>query len=371
MPFSIRVAQLGGTTVRLHLAFVLVLVWAAVLGVQQYGTAQGAAFNTLLVLFLFVCVLIHELAHFVFAARVGIEASEVTLLPFGGAITLDTSGIAPKDEIRIVLAGPAANIVLTVFFSLLVVLLLHPISERALIDAITRPSLPGLLCYVAAANFLLGLFNLTPALPLDGGRALRAYLSRRMTYSAATRIVAIFGRSNGAGTVAIGVSLMVVGMVSSMPISYGAALTFVGVLLYSDATREDRRVRQTAILYHQTVGEFVQPAAITVAPDDPLSVALPMVIRGHVVPVVLDDRLVGVVTLREMARIPPGARTAHVMRTRYPSVRPSDPLAAAYEKLRRSDLIALPVVAGGQLQGVILLKDILRALRDSAATKDA
>jgi Zn-dependent protease len=367
MSGSIRLGRLRGIVVSVHATFLPVLIGAAWLGTVRYGGFSGAAFGALAVLLLFVCVLLHEMAHSFQARARGIDVQEIVLLPFGGLTSLDLLAIEPADEIRIALAGPLANLGLGLLFGAIIygAAIANGQSIRMLAwQSLQQPSILGLTIYLAIANLILALFNLLPALPLDGGRTLRAILSARMSVVAATHRAAIAGRSLGAGMAAVGFTILALGVVP-----YGLALIMVAAALYGGATYEDRVTRRHVLLDAWTVGQVFKPAAVTVSPHDPLHVALEGVAKAMVVPVVVmigeQSRLIGLVTaqeLRQMARNE-GLSIAHVMRTHFPSVQPSDSLWLAYEKLQQSRLYALPVVSRDDLCGLISLGDIRRALR--------
>jgi CBS domain-containing protein len=270
--------------------------------------------------------------------------------------------------VRIALSGPLVNLGLGAILGgiVLAAALTSALDVTTLtLRSLRQPSLLGLLTYLALANLTLGFFNLIPAFPLDGGRALRAALTAHMSFEAATHRAAIAGRSFGAGLGAVGVMLLLMG-----GITYGLALTIVAAVLYAGATYEDRIVRRHAVLHNWTVGQLSLTPSLTVRPDEPLSVTLDSITRGGVVPVIVGEqsRLVGLVTAHELRRMAGHSAfadlsVAHAMRTRFPSVRPSDPLWIAYEKLQRFQLFSLPVVDRGSLRGLVTLSDIRRVLR--------
>src|SRR5258706_736604 len=374
---TIRLGRLGKTNIDAHIAFVPVLVWAAWLGWVQYGGLGGALFGLIAIVLLFGCVLVHELAHTLYAGTYGIVVDYIVLLPIGGLTSLDTSSLKPHDEARIALVGPLANLALSVALgiSLAGIALSHQTDLGTVaILGLQHPSALGVLAYLAAANLMLAMFNLLPAFPLDGGRALRALLSTRMPFDEATHRAAIAGRSFGAGLVAMGITLLLIGSVY-----YGTALLIVGVTLYAGATHEDRVVQRHTALNSWTVEHVLHAAPFTAAPNQSLASALSSVARGHVVPVVMENdplRIVGLLTTTELKHLNgtlSGLKVAHVMRTHFPSVRASDPLWVAYQKLLRSRLVAIPVVSQNIYSGLVTVSDIRWALKQgdppSKATK--
>ncbi len=369
MPGSLRVARLGETEIAVHLSFLPVLAWAGWLGAAKYGSLSGALFDVLAVVLLFVCVLVHELAHTLYGRAVGLRTRNILLLPIGGLTSMESAPAHPRDEIQVALAGPLANLALGLACSGAILVGAAGLTDdlgALIMDSLRQPSLVGLLTYLAAANLLLFFFNLVPAFPLDGGRVLRAALSMRLRYEVATHYAAILGRSFGAALIVIGITLLMLAMVS-----YGVAVIIVGAVLYYGATYEDRETQRHAALRNWTVGQLAHAPVQKVAPYDPLSVALLSVAKGQVVPVVLgeQDRLIGLLTSSELSGRTgalDGLSVAHVMRTRFPIVRAGDPLWVAYEKLHRSQLFAIPVVnrETDGLDGLVSLADIRRVLRE-------
>jgi Zn-dependent protease/CBS domain-containing protein len=376
MPGSIRIGHFRDIYIDIHVTFLPVLLWAAWLGAIQYGGLNGALFGILAVLLLFGCVLLHEIAHSVQASACGVGVQYIVLLPIGGLASLDTASVKPRDEARIALVGPLMNLGLGVLFGAAVLgaALSNAEDVRALaFQSLQQPSLLGLLTYLSMANLMLAIFNLLPAFPLDGGRALRAFLSLRMPYEVATHHAAVAGR-------AFSIALAVIGVVQAAfggPIG-GLSLVVVATVLYGGATYEDRVTRRHAALHSWTVGQVVQAAVQTVSPSEPLSVALGSLAKGRVVPVVVGDqaKLIGLVTANELRQLSEQEgfgeiSVAHVMRTRFPSVRSTDPLWVAYEKLQRSHLFAIPVVHRNNLCGLVSLTDIRQVLRNGAPPQPA
>lgn len=189
MGWSIRLFNVGGTAVRIHLTFFLLLAWIAAIHWMRGGAAaavDGVVFITLL----FVCVLLHEFGHVFAARRYGIGTSDVTLLPIGGLASLERMPEKPSQEIFVALAGPAVNLVIAL---VLVVVLgaRFDLTQMAQLQEATT-TLAG---RVAAANVALCVFNLIPAFPMDGGRVLRALLAIPFGYTRATRVAATIGQA--------------------------------------------------------------------------------------------------------------------------------------------------------------------------------
>ena len=157
-----------GIPVELHYSF-YVLVAFLILPELFIGNLTSAMFIGLMVLGLFGSVVMHEFGHALMARRFGIETRSIVLFPFGGVALLTQEPPSNKSEFYIALAGPATNIILC--------LLLLPLA------GVGVPFCHELI----GINLVLGIFNLLPAFPMDGGRVLRAFLAGRMSKRSATR----------------------------------------------------------------------------------------------------------------------------------------------------------------------------------------
>jgi Zn-dependent protease/CBS domain-containing protein len=188
MGWSIKLFDVGGTAVRIHLTFFLLLAWIAAIHYNR-GGAAAAVDGVLFIALLFLCVLLHEFGHVFAARRYGIATSDVTLLPIGGLASLERMPEKPSQEIFVALAGPAVNLVI----ALLLVVLLGARFDLTQMTQLQEAT-STLMGRVAAANVALLVFNLIPAFPMDGGRVLRALLAIPMGYTRATRVAATIGQ---------------------------------------------------------------------------------------------------------------------------------------------------------------------------------
>ena len=166
---SWNVGRVAGIDVYLHPTLLLLLTLPQV--------SQGGVFGLSLITLGFGCVLLHEFGHALMARRFGINTADITLYPIGGVARLERMPKAPGAELLIALAGPAVN-----FAIVLALTLLSPIFFGRF------------LTHLIVLNLILGLFNLVPAFPMDGGRVLRALLSGALGRLRATEIAAGIGK---------------------------------------------------------------------------------------------------------------------------------------------------------------------------------
>src|SRR6266576_4776272 len=178
MSWSIPILRIAGIQLRIHVTFLLLVVWLAL------GSASAAIF----VLLLFLCVVLHEFGHALAAKSFGINTPDITLLPIGGVARLERMPEEPKQELLIAVAGPAVNVVISLGLF---------VAGGSFINPFINPAAPervGLVSQLLIINVLLVAFNLLPAFPMDGGRVLRALLATRMSYAQATQIAATVGQ---------------------------------------------------------------------------------------------------------------------------------------------------------------------------------
>ena len=214
MKWSWRIGSLSGIAVYVHATFVLLLAWVGLDAYRSSQSASEAIGGVLFVLAVFGTVVLHELGHALAARRYGIRTRGITLLPIGGLAQLEGEPRTPKQELVIALAGPAVNFALA--------------AALFVITSIVGMPSWGLLGSLMVANLSLGVFNLIPAFPMDGGRALRALVATRVGGPRATDIAVWIGK---AAAIAFGI----VGLITNI------ILTLVAVFVWFAASAEGKR----------------------------------------------------------------------------------------------------------------------------------
>ena len=188
MRSSLKVASIFGIEVRIHLTFLLFLVWIWFIN-YQLGGLTGAVQGVLFILGLFACVLLHEFGHAFAAMGFGIRTPDITLLPIGGVARLSRIPEEPWQELVVAVAGPMVNVVILA----VLIFVMHTSAALDQPEYLESPTI-GFLDKIVYVNKMLILFNLIPAFPMDGGRILRALLAMAMPYARATQIAAWIGQ---------------------------------------------------------------------------------------------------------------------------------------------------------------------------------
>lgn len=320
------------------------------------GQAYFAA-GLLTTLLFFASVVVHEVGHATIAARVGIRTRRITLLPIGGLAEIERDAERPSHEFAIAIAGPITSLLMGGLF-LGLYFLLHPINVP----------LGGITAYIGWTNIGLGLFNLVPGYPMDGGRVLRAIVwGATRSYSRGTRVAAQVGSVVAYGFIFIGVALLFRGQVAN-----GVILAFIGwfILTHAQGTVEQLAVQQG--LAGVPVGAVMTRVFATVETSAPLAQVVSetfLAQNTRVAAVTHLGRFVGFVTLPDIMRVPQeqwGSLRADAVMVplhRLVTVHPTDPALAAVERMQQGDFNQLPVVADGRMVGLLTRNDILRFLQ--------
>ena len=325
----------------------------------------------------FGCILLHELAHSVVAMGYGVRVRSITLFLFGGVSNIEHEPPSAGAELLIAIVGPITSIVLGVGF-LVLASLVTTVSMTNVGNAWSAVGQLGplatLLAWLGPINIMIGLFNLVPGFPLDGGRVLRSILwSVTGDLRAATRWASATGQSIGwlfiaggiAMTFGVHVPFFGTGLVS------GLWLAFIGWFLHSAAAQATTRLAIDDALAGMTVEQLMQRHGPIVAPD--LSVTA--FVHDHLVPgddrglpVVQDGVLLGLVSVAGVRTLHPGqwadTSVGSIMRgvEALSIASPEEPLEKAFEQLAQQDIDQLPVVVNGTLVGMLRRRDVTRWL---------
>jgi Zn-dependent protease len=190
MKWSYKLGEWFGIAVRVHATFLLMLGWIAFGTYSDTKSALAVLFSVLFMLAVFCLVVLHEYGHALTARHFGIRTRNITLYPIGGVALLEGMPKRPREQLLVALAGPAVNFLLAGGTALVMMALGQPLVGWHQLGDDPRSLLGALF----VANILMGSFNLLPALPMDGGRVVRALLAMRLGPVPATRIAAALAK---------------------------------------------------------------------------------------------------------------------------------------------------------------------------------
>jgi Zn-dependent protease/CBS domain-containing protein len=361
MSWSLRVARVSGIDIRIHATFLLIVLWGAVDFGRREGL-RGALFGALMVCSLFLCVVLHELGHSLVAQRFGVRVREILLLPIGGVARLLREPQKAWQELLIAVAGPAVNVVIALALWVLVLVAFPAGYLFGNWKMVPEASLRTLIAGLLFGNIGLAVFNMIPALPMDGGRVLRSALAMVIGRPRATNIAGFVGQVLAAGLVAYGLK--------ESPI-----LALIGGFVFLGATQERMGVEANSALQGVRAGDVCAPNAILLSPGDSLGAAIELMMRTpqHNFAVVHGPSVVGTLSredaLRALRQHGPGAYVAGVMQRELAEIDASTSLEEVRNRL--IELEGSPIVVRGPsgYLGLIGLEDLGRVASVAAALR--
>ena len=351
MKWSIKIGKFVGIDVYMHLTFLLLVGWVALVHWQRGQSVAAVLVGVLFILAIFLCVVLHEFGHALMARRFGIATRDIILLPIGGVARLAQIPSPPMQELQVALTGPAVNAIIA---AVLFVWLQATASWEPL-QSLTVTAGP-LLERLMAVNLFMIAFNMIPAFPMDGGRVLRAALATRLAYDRATQIAASIGR-------AIAVLFGLMGRV------YNPLLLFIAVFVWLGATQEAGLTRMKAAVAGIPVGQVMVSEFKTLATEDSLQRAAEFSLAGTQkdFPVVSDGMLEGVLRqtdlFKALSTTDARATVASILRKDAATVESTEMLDAVLTKLNECRCDLLPVTREGKLVGVVTTDNLGAFLR--------
>ena len=347
MHWALSIGRIRGTVVRIHFTFLIFLAWI-VLAANAANGARAALSAGLFFILLFASVLLHEFGHILMASRFGVRTPAVTLLPIGGVAQMERIPEQPRQEFLISLAGPAVNLVI----GGAIVLALGGLPSHPVMNLTNLGQ--TFWTHLAFANLALALFNLLPAFPMDGGRALRAILSAKLGYARGTSAAALTGQ-----VIAVGFGL--VGIAAGNFI-----LTLIAVFVYFAAGAEAGGAKLRSASLGALASDLMTTHFETLPTAAPIERAADALVQTHqreFLVVDQDGRLRGVLTRDQIAgAIRKGqsdTAIAAIMRPDVPVVSPLH-LADHVLQLLQSGAPAVAVVDdSGALVGMVTLENVM------------
>ena len=355
--WSIHVGRLFGVEVRLHLTFLILPLFVFWTEYSVHPSANGPR-DLALVGIILACVAAHEIGHMLVARRAGLIPKAVILLPLSGVTVFDESRVekpesaaaAWKREVQIAITGPLVNLM----FALVaagVILLAGVGAHLREWPFLQSNNLPRSLVW---ANLYIAGLNLLPAYPLDGGRILRAFFARSIDPAAATRRAVSISH-------ALAMTLMVAGLFSN------TWLTMVGVIIFSAAQLEERAVIFQSVLDNVRLEEVMLTDFATLSPADTLEDALDKAVHSlqDDFPVVRGSDMVGVISrqrILEALRMEGNGYVQAVMNKLFEVSARQESLASAFRKLTSRNLSIIPVVEDQRLVGIVTLQNLMHSM---------
>ena len=361
---SFRIGKIAGIDINIHVSWIIILVLLTVSLAtgwfpQLYPGWSNATYwivGLISALLLFVSVLLHELAHSLVARRRGLPVKNITLFIFGGVSNIEQEPKSPGVEFQVAVVGPLTSLLIGAVCFLLQL----PLQG-------TNSPLEGILFYLAVTNVLLGVFNLIPGFPLDGGRVLRSIVWKLTgSLTKATRIASLSGQIIAYLFIFWGIWQLFTGGVLN-----GIWLGFIGWFLLSAAQSANTQVMLQSALRGVTVSEVMNPTPPTV----PATISLQQLIDDYFLPhglrcalVMQGDQLAGLITLSDIRHVPreqwgyTSVGQAMIPVERLHVVSPQQSLNDVLPLMAGRDVNQLPVVQNGIPVGIVSRDAIMRYL---------
>ena len=397
MKWSLKIGSIRGIPIKLHLTFLIILLFVIwifavnnyeierlkiILGFGGMNISTGLKYllGTIASLLFFSTLLFHELSHSFVAQSYGVHIRSITLFVIGGVAEMEEIPREPRMEAKISAAGPALSLSIGVL-SYAVYYLFGPVSTTVtevttvingepvieymtIPDATLQNAALIVVGIIAFYNILLGIFNLIPAFPMDGGRILRAGLATRMPYIDATRKAVAVGKSFAFAMGIFGLLTLAAG---------GLWLLLIALFIYFGGSEEEKAAVVSVTLEGVKVRDLMTsvPNVIYVLPDWTLEQLIEVMFKtkhmGYPVQESQDSPVLGVITFSDVRKVPASMRsTTRVEDVMMREVIAIQPDADAYDALKlmsTRNLGRLIIRDDDQMKGIVSRTDFMRAIQ--------
>jgi len=345
MRYTISAGRYFSIPVRIHFTFPLILI---AFGAEAWwhGTWQDALQAVALILAVFVCVVLHEFGHSLQVMRYGIVVRDIVLLPIGGLARAERLPDRPMQEVIVAISGPIVNFILAALLYALVRLRgagFHPQTD--------------FVASLVAINIMMGLFNLIPAFPMDGGRILRGLVATRMDYLRATHLARSVGQI-------IALGFVIVGFLDSAFIM----LPLIAVFIFFAGGGEETIIRARTTLSDRTIGDLVDGNVEFLGVNDTVAQAVAYMTRTRLHALAVTDEahvLTGLVRRRDLVA---AVRTGHendrlggFIRYDFPVLRADMPALQAWFYVRAESQTLAGVTNDGYFRGIVHFDRVLES----------
>jgi Zn-dependent protease/CBS domain-containing protein len=361
---GIPIGKVFGISLRLHYSWFLIfalVTWAlaAAYFPQHYSwslSTRIAAGLITSVLF-FGSVLVHELMHSIVSQRQGVPVQSITLFFLGGVSQITSEPKQPKDEFRMAIVGPLSSLLLGgIFFGIY-------FGWRS-VDTFAVQFITAIAFWLGSINVFLGVFNLIPGFPLDGGRVLRSLIWWRSgNLKNATRIASNVGRGVGFLFIFGGIWFIFIGNWIN-----GILLALIGWFVESAAVGSYQQLLMQDMLKGHVASEVMSRDCVVIPPDTTID----QLVHGNILtsghrcfPVVSGSQIMGMVTLHNIKAVPReqwSTETVKEAMTPFDKlkwVRPDEELSSLLRILTEDNIDQVPVVQDGEIVGMVSRENLL------------
>jgi Zn-dependent protease/CBS domain-containing protein len=380
MKWSFKIGSIRGIPIKLHLTFLIILlfvIWlfaandfvimGITIGFNGMATSPGIKYvlSTIAAILFFATLLFHELSHSFVAQNYGAQVRGITLFVIGGVSQMEEIPKEPRMEARISFAGPGLSLSIGVITYALF-LYFGPVSRTIIgntpvIEATYANAALIVLGILAFYNIILGIFNLIPAFPMDGGRILRAALAMRMPYIDATRKAVAVGKS-------FAFAMGILGL-----FTFQFFLLLIAVFIYFGGSEEEKATVISVTLEGVKVRDLMThvPDVIYVPPDWTLDQLIDVMFKtkhmGYPVQESQNSPVIGVITFSDVQRVPASmrgtTRIEDVMKRDIIAIPPDADAFDALKLMSMRNLGRLIVMEDRRMLGIVSRTDLMRAIQ--------
>lgn len=372
MNWSYQIGSIRGIPIRLHVSFLVIVIFFIWLFADHtfeiFGIVFGFGeadlpiwlkylFSSITSVFFFLTLLFHEISHSVVAQSYGIKIKSITLLIIGGIAQMEDIPKEPRKEAMISAAGPAFSLGIGIL-AYAIYIAFYQVSEvtwtfgKAFLISVS---------IIAYYNIILGIFNLIPAFPMDGGRIFRAMLAMNMPYIDATRIAVAVGKS-------FAIIMGILGL-----FTFNLFLLLIAFFLYYGAAGEEEAAVISVTLEGILVKDVMSglPDVIYVLPDWTLDQLVDVMFKtkhmGYPVQQNHTSPVLGVITFSDLRRIPESERDTirvkDVMTGDVIAIEPDADAFDAFKLIMSNNVGRLIVIDQGKIVGIVSRTDLIRSIQ--------
>jgi Zn-dependent protease/CBS domain-containing protein len=344
--WSWKIGRIAGIDLYVHATFFLLILWVVILHASQGRSVEAVLSGVGFILALFACVVLHEFGHALTARHFGIPTKDITLLPIGGVARLERMPEKPWQEFWVAMAGPLMSLAIgvVIYLALFLVGGFQPVTGLSITAG---PFLERLL----VANVALAIFNLIPAFPMDGGRVLRALLATRVDHVRATQIAASVGQ---------GLAL-VFGLFGLFRDPF---LLFIAFFVWIGAAAEAHSVQIKEAFSGIPIRAAMQTNFTTLTTEQTLGDAVKVILAGsqHDFPVMWGDRVMGILTkgalFAGLTQYGAEELVTKVIEREFQTAEPSEMLETVLTRLATAPARVIPVLQDDRLVGLVTAENL-------------
>jgi Zn-dependent protease len=375
MQGSLKIARIFDIPVYVHWSFGLLFLFVAYMG----NTWQGILFQSIYVLALFVCVVMHEYGHALSAKKYGVTTQDIIILPIGGVARLNKMPEKPFQEFIVAIAGPAVNVVIAIVLYIAKYFLETYLNTHDT-ESFWLTAIYEFFETLLISNIFLVVFNMIPAYPMDGGRVLRALLSIRLGRTRATKIASVLGQIFAVLFIIAALLPLLKHFISDYSPwgeytsyifwDFQPVLALISFFIFTTARNEYKHVKTEEKLSNEVVENIMRTQYTPLQTSDTIYKVAEIASKGIETDfLVFDDTeiLRGVLQEDDITDAIKNkhfdslifAYTTH----EFTSIMPLDTLKEAYQKMLSTGQYILPVMNNGKLEGVIDMESIQKYMK--------